>query len=111
MPLTGRAWDESIGGEVHVEGLVRPVGVVLGAEGVDRSLRRVEVGEDFNVVEQFALQALVEPFDLARGGGRAGFGVADDDAVLSADPLEHDLGRAGLGKPAGELLAVVRYRR
>jgi hypothetical protein len=49
----------------------------------------------------------VEAFDLAGSGRGAGFGVAGDDAVVAADPLEEHLTRAGLGEPAGELLAIV----
>src|SRR4051812_39320200 len=34
-------------------------------------------------------------------------GVAGNDAVLPADPLEHHLSRAGPGEPVDELLAIV----
>ncbi|WP_231935299.1 hypothetical protein [Micromonospora viridifaciens] len=84
-----------------------PVGVVLGAEGVHGGLHGLQVGPHVDVVEQFSLQGLVEPFDLPGGCRGAGFGVAGHDAVLPADPFEHHLGRAGLAEPAGELLAVI----
>jgi hypothetical protein len=86
---------------------VWPVGVVLVPERVDRRLRGLDAGPDLDLVEEFALQGLVEPLDLPGCGRGAGFGVAGDDAVLPADPFEHHLGRAGLGEPSGELFAVV----
>lgn len=49
----------------------------------------------------------MESLHLPRGGRGAGLGVAGDDAVLSADPFEHDLARTGLGESSGELLAIV----
>ncbi len=97
---------EAIGGESHVEGLVRPVGVVVVAERVDRGLGGVDVGPNGDVVKQFSAQGLVEAFHLARGRGSGGLGEAVDDAVLPADPVEHHL--ATVAEPGGELLAVVR---
>ena len=58
-------------------------------------------------IEQFAAQGLVPPLHLPGGGRRVRLGEPGGDAVLPADPLEQHLGRAGLGEPAGELLAVV----
>jgi choline dehydrogenase-like flavoprotein len=46
------------------------------AEGVHGGLHRFQVRPHLDVVEQFPLQCLVEPLDLARRGGRAGLGVA-----------------------------------
>jgi hypothetical protein len=50
----------------------------------------------------------VQALDLARGRGRARPGQPLGDAVLPANPLEQHLRRAGLAKPASELLAIVR---
>ena len=58
-------------------------------------------------VQQFVLQGLVQPLDLARGGRRPGPSPPGGDAVLPADPLEQHLGRAGLDEPAGEHGAVI----
>jgi hypothetical protein len=41
------------------------------------------------VVEQVALQSLMEPLHLARGRRSARLGVAGDDAVLAAALAEH----------------------
>jgi hypothetical protein len=41
-----------------LEGLVRPVGVVLGAERVHCGLRRLQVRPDLDIVEQSPLQTL-----------------------------------------------------
>lgn len=49
----------------------------------------------------------MEPFDLAGRGGRPWLGEPLADGVLAAQLLEEDLGRAGLGEPARELLAIV----
>jgi hypothetical protein len=56
--------------------------------------------------EELLVQALVEPFDLPGGGGRADTGVAMGDAVLPADAVEEDLDGVGT-EPAGEDLSVV----
>jgi hypothetical protein len=77
------------------------------AEGVHGGLHRFQVRPHLDVVEQFPLQCLVEPLDLARRGGRAGLGVAGDDAVLPADAFEQHLPGAGFGESAGELFAVI----
>jgi hypothetical protein len=53
-----------------VEGLVRPVEVVLGDEPVDRRLRRLQRGERTAVVEQLAAQGEVESLDLPGRGRR-----------------------------------------
>lgn len=65
-------------------------------------------GGEHPPVQTFTLQALVKPLDLAGGCRGAGFGISGHDAVLPADPLEQHFTGAGLGEPAGELLAVVR---
>jgi hypothetical protein len=46
-----------------------PFGVVLDPERVYRRLGGLQVGPDIDVVKQFPLQGLVEPFHLARGRG------------------------------------------
>lgn len=85
---------------------MRPVGVVFVPEGVDGGLDGVQVGPDRHVVEEFSAQGLVEPFDFPGRGWGGGLGEPVDDAVLSADPVEHHL--PALAEPVGELLAVVR---
>ena len=106
----GSGWvpgPEQAGGRGHAQRLVRP-GVVIGVHpGGDRGLRRGQVGERPGHVEQLAAQRLVPPFHLPGRGRRVRLGELGGDAVLAADPLEQHLGRAGLGEPAGELLAVV----
>jgi oligopeptidase B len=47
-------------------GLVRPVGVVLLAPGIDSSLGLLNAGERLVPVQQLQLQRLVQPLDLAR---------------------------------------------
>jgi hypothetical protein len=43
QPFVGRAGNEPVDREGHAEGLMRPVGVVLIPEGVDRRLRGRDV--------------------------------------------------------------------
>jgi hypothetical protein len=78
---------------------VRPVIVVFLAPGIDRGLRRLDRGERPGIVEEIALQGLMPPFHLARGGRRIRPGQQLLDPVLAADPLEQHLGRAGLAEP------------
>jgi hypothetical protein len=54
---------------------------------------------------QLGWQGLVEPFDLAGGGGGTDPGEPVGDAVLAADAVEQDLGRVGAEAP-GEDVAV-----
>lgn len=84
---------------------MRPVGVVVVPEHVDRGLRGLDVGPDRHLVEQFPPQRLVEPFHLPGRGRRRRLGQPVDDAVLPADPIEHHL--PALAEPVGELLAVI----
>jgi hypothetical protein len=56
--------------------------------------------------QELPAEALVEALDLAGGGGRSDRGVTMGDAVLPADPVEHDFHRLG-PEPSGEALAVV----
>jgi hypothetical protein len=87
---------------------VRPVVVVLLPPLIDRGLSFLQGGERPGVIEELVLQGLMPAFDLAGRGGRVGPGEQLADAVAAADPLEQDLGRAGLAESSGELLAVVR---
>jgi hypothetical protein len=59
--FVGGPGHEPIGRKRHAQRLVRPVGVVLMPERVDRGLLGLQVGPDGDLVEQFALQGLVEP--------------------------------------------------
>jgi hypothetical protein len=52
-----------------LKGLVGSVVAVVGAERVDRSLRRGHVSERAMGLEAVRLQGLVEALHLARGGG------------------------------------------
>ncbi len=63
-----RGRSEAGGGKCHVQGLVRPVSVVLLAPGIQRSLEGLKVLEQAMVVEELVLQGLVQPLDLPRGG-------------------------------------------
>jgi hypothetical protein len=87
---------------------VWPVGVVLLPPRIDSSLQCFDVLERAVDVQQFDLQRLVQPFDLSRGRQGGGLGQPLGDAVLAADPLEQDLGRAGLDEPPGKHGAVIR---
>lgn len=98
-------WLEPSGWEGHVQRLMRPVGVVVVPERVNRGLRRGQIREHAGAVEQLAAQRLVEPFDLPRRGRRGRLGKPMHDAVLPADPVEEHL--AAVAEPVGELLAVV----
>src|SRR5439155_16288920 len=89
----------------HVEGLVRPLGVVGLDPGIELLLRSLEGGERASVQELLA-KALVEPLDLAGGRGRARSGVTVRDPVLTQDPVEQDLDGVRT-VPAGEDLPVV----
>ena len=51
-----------------------PFGVVLGDECVDRGLRGFQRLERFMIIEQFAAQGQVEPFDLPRSRRRRWLG-------------------------------------
>jgi hypothetical protein len=83
---------------------VRPVTVVLCDELLDRSLRRFHRGEQIMVIEQFAAQREVEPFDLAGRGRRRRLSQPVSDAVVAADLVEQHL--PALPEPVGELLAI-----
>ncbi len=91
----------------HVQRLVRPR-VVVGVHPLaDGSLGGRQAGEGPAAVQQFTAQGAVPTFDLPGGGRRVRLGQLGADPVLPADPLEEDLGGAGPGEAAGELLAVV----
>ena len=84
------------GGEDHERGLprqgpVRPVVVVVGAEGVELEL---ELGERprGRLAGQEALEGLVKAFDLAAGLGVVGGGVLGEDAeALQLGLEEHQV--------------------
>lgn len=69
--------------------------------------RGLDRGERLHLVEQFASQRSVEPFDLAGGRRRSRSRQAGADAVLAAGALEEHLDGQRAGEPAGELLTVV----
>jgi hypothetical protein len=62
---------EPVGRAVHVEGLVRPVVVVVGDERLHGGLSLCEGRERLVMVEQLSAQGLVESLHLARGGREA----------------------------------------
>jgi hypothetical protein len=71
----------------HLQGLVRTHRVVVLDPCIQRCLGGLEGGEG-SIGEELPAQALMEPLDLAGGGGRADRGVAVGDAILPADPVE-----------------------
>jgi hypothetical protein len=83
------------------------VGVVVAHPRVQLGLGLLQAGEG-PVGQELLSQALVEPLDLAGGGGRSDSGVAVGDPVLPADPIERDLGGVGT-EPGSEHLAVIGH--
>src|SRR5215472_1266440 len=67
--------------------MVRPAGVVFLAPGVHRALRVPDAGERGVHVEQFLLQHLVQPLDLASGCSRRRDGVMVRSGVRERLPL------------------------
>jgi hypothetical protein len=87
--------------------LVRPIGVVFLAPGIQRGLQRLDAGKRAVDIQQLALQGLVEALDLPGGSRGVNLGEPVGDAVLPADLVEQHLHRyAGLVEPPGEHLPV-----
>ena len=84
-----------------------PTLVVVLHPGIQDLLGDLGAGQRRQGGHQLLAQGLVEPLDLAGGGRGPDPGQPVGDAVLPQDPLEQHLGRAGLAKPAGELLTVI----
>ena len=81
--------------------------VVLGTPGIHRGLRGVQTVERAGRVEQFNLDGLMPALDFSCRGGRARFGQALGDAVVSTDPLKQHFGWARRPKATGELATIV----
>jgi hypothetical protein len=106
--IAGRLFGmEADGGGGHADRLVRTAAVVVIDPVVDHLLGHLQAPKRWQGGQQLGPQGLVEAFDLAGGGRAADAGEPMGDGVLPADPVEHDLGRAGLAEPAGELAAIV----
>jgi hypothetical protein len=105
--------DEPVGrddGDLDVQALVRPVGVVAGHPRVHRGLGRLHGLEQLGVVEEVGPQRPVQPLNLAVLVRRRRLGEPVRDAVLAADLVEQHLTprRPVPVEPIGELLAVIR---
>jgi hypothetical protein len=94
-----------LGWDLHGDGLVGAVEVVVGDPGVQQLLG---LGQGVEAVagQQLGSEGLVEAFDLAGGGRAADPGEQVGDPLFAADTVEQHLGRVG-AESAGEHLAVV----